>query len=396
MDAIFGSANFRNEIIWKRTSAHGDIGQGARHFGRIHDVILRYSKGEAPTWNPQYRAYDEEYVDTFYRHVEPGIGRRFQAVDLTARKPGGDTLYDWNGKRPYRGRYWAYSKEKMEEFERQGRLYYTKSGMPRLKYYLDEMPGMPVQDIWDDVPHTLGKERLGYPTQKPLTLLERIIKASSSDRDIVLDPFCGCGTTVVAAQKLNRQWIGIDVSWLAIDLIEKRLLGSFGEGVRQSYIIYGRPYDEPSARALAIKSKKEFELWALSLVGAAPREHDGGVDGLLSIVETKDKSTKVIVQVKGGAALNPGMVRDLIGTVEKEGAVIGLLITLEDPTAGMRELAVHAGVYASPIWSKSYPRIQIRAIKELLRGRGFDLPYGETPLKKAAPIKKPGCTERLL
>ncbi|MGQ9573643.1 MAG: DNA methyltransferase, partial [Dehalococcoidia bacterium] len=177
LDTIFGPRNFRNEIVWKRTSAHADVTQGARHFGRVHDTILRYSKGKAPTWNPEYVGYNAEYVQAFYRHVEPGTGRRFTTSDLTARKPGGDTLYEWKGRRPYRGRYWAYSKQNMEEFEQQGRLYYTKTGMPRLKNYLDEMPGMPAQDIWGDIAPTVGRERLGYDTQKPLALLERIVQA---------------------------------------------------------------------------------------------------------------------------------------------------------------------------------------------------------------------------
>ncbi len=396
LDQIFGLTKFKNEIIWQRTSAHGDTKQGARHFGRIHDVILYYSKSQTPKWNPQYGEYDKEYVDTFYRHVEPETGRLFQAVDLTARKPGGDTLYEWKGKRPYHGRYWAYSKHKMEEFERQGRLYYTKTGMPRLKYYLDEMPGMPMQDIWDDIPHVLGSERLGYDTQKPYNLLLRIIEASSDKGDTVLDPFCGCGTTIVAAHKAQRRWIGIDVTWLAIDLVKKRLQDSYGKQAKDTYIIYGNPYDVASAQALADSSKKEFEIWALSLIGAAPRERDGGVDGLLSIVEDKDKSTKVIAQVKGGKSLNPGMVRDLIGTVEKEKAAIGLLITLEEPTSGMKELAIHAGSYNSRIWNMSYPRIQIRTISDLLGSKPFELPYGESPIKKATRIKEQGETAPML
>ncbi len=211
MDAIFGRRNFRNEIVWQRTNAHGDTTQGATHFGRVHDLILRYSKGPSVTWNTQYIDYDPDYAKNFYRMVESETGRRFQAVDLTAQKPGGDTSYEWKGVRPYTGRFWAYSKAKMEEFDRQGRLYYTRTGRPRLKYYLDEMPGKPVQDIWDDISHALGAQRTGYPTQKPLALYERIIAASSNPGDWVLDPFCGCATTPVAAEKLGRQWVGMDI-----------------------------------------------------------------------------------------------------------------------------------------------------------------------------------------
>lgn len=396
LDQMFGLGNFRNEIVWKRTSAHGDTTQGARHFGRVHDVILRYSKSRLPIWNPQYGTYDPEYIERFYSRIEPETGRRFQAVDLTARKPGGDTLYEWNGKRPYRGRYWAYSKQKMEEFERQGKLFYTKNGMPRLKYYLDEMSGMPIQDIWNDIPHSLGSERLGYDTQKPLTLLERIIKASSNERDTVLDPFCGCGTALVAAQKLGRRWIGIDVTHLAIFLVEQRLQDSFGKEIRNTYRIHGNPYDLPSAKALWNKDPKEFELWALSLVGARPRARDGGVDGVLGFVDKDKKVQRIVVQVKGGESLMPSIIRDLIGTVDKEKAAIGLLISLHEPTSGMKELAIHSGSYKSELWNRDFPRIQIRSVKELLiEGKQFDLPPQVSPLKKAERIKEQGYTEPL-
>ena len=199
LDTIFGTGNFRNEILWKRTSAHGDSRQGSKHFGRVHDTILRYSKGEAYVWNQQYVEYDGEYIEAFYRYTEPETGRRYRLDNLTASRPGGDTLYEWKGVRPYRGRYWAYSRANMEKFEQEGRLVYSKRGFPQYKRYLDEMPGMPVQDVWVDIPPALGKERLGYQTQKPMTLLERIVKASSNEGDVVLDPFCGCGTAVVAA-----------------------------------------------------------------------------------------------------------------------------------------------------------------------------------------------------
>lgn len=397
LDRIFGLASFRNEIVWKRTSAHGDTTQGARHYGRIHDVVLYYSKSQTPTWNPQYGEYDADYVENFYRHIEPETGRRFQAVDLTARKPGGDTLYEWKGKRPYRGRYWAYSKQKMEEFERQSRLYYTKTGMPRLKYYLDEMPGMPLQDIWDDISHVLGKERLGYDTQKPLTLLQRIIEASSNEGDTVLDPFCGCGTALVMANKLKRRWIGIDITHLAIFWVEQRLRDIFGEAVKNTYEVHGDPKDIPSAQDLWDRDPKEFELWALSLVEAIPRARDGGVDGVLGFVDKDRKVQKIVVQVKGGETLTPSIVRDLIGTVKEEKAAIGLLITLHKPTSGMVELAVHTESYKSELWNRSYPRIQIRTIHELLiEGKEFDLPPQVSPFKKAARIKEEGYTGQLL
>jgi len=393
MDSIFGSERYLNEITWQRTGAHND----PKRWGRVADNLLYYAKSDKWIWNPQYTEYSEDYIRERYKYVDENTGRLYWRNTMTAAGAGTARYFRGVLMNPPAGTHWRFSQEEIDRLEKEGRIYYSPSGKPYVKSFLDEQRGKRVQCIWTDIVMSKsGRERLGYPTQKPQVLLERIIDASSNEGDIVLDPFCGCGTTVVAANKLNRRWIGIDVTWFAIHLIEDRLRRSFGEGIKHAYAVYGRPYDEPSARALANKSKKEFELWALSLVDAAPRERDGGVDGLLSILETKSKSTKVIIQVKGGTAISPGMVRDLIGTVEKEGAAIGLLITLEEPTSGMRELAVHAGSYSSPIWGKSYPRIQIRTVGELLEGKGFDLPYGESPMKKATPLKGKGRTARML
>jgi len=243
-----------------------------------------------------------------------------------------------------------------------------------------------------------GPERIHYQTQKPLGLLERIIGSSCPEGGVILDPFCGCGTAVIAAQKLNRVWRGIDVTWVAIDLIERRLKDSFGQSAKSSYSVQGNPRDVPSAVALAHKNKKEFEIWAVTLVEAVPREWDGGVDGLIGIVEPKNKFQKVVVQIKGGDALNPGMVRDLIGTVGKEGAVIGLLITLRESTSGMRELAAHSSLpsYHSPITGKSYSPIQIRTVGELLEGKAFDLPPSASGFRRAGRVREVGQTERML
>jgi DNA modification methylase len=374
LDQIFGPSNFVNEIAWKRTTAHGDIKQGARHFGRIHDIIFRYSKGKDFKFNPQYSNYSDEYVETFYRHIEPGTGRRFQAVDLTARKPGGDTLYEWKGKYPYHGRYWAYSKKNMEEFERKGMLFYTSSGMPRLKYYLDEMQGVPLQDIWDDIYHTLGSERLGFDTQKPLALLERIIQTSSDEGDIVLDPFCGCGTAVVAAQTLNRKWIGIDVTTLATNLMRKRLKDSFGINAE----VIGEPADLAGAKELASQPDKyQFQWWALGLIGARPagdkkKGADKGIDGVISFIDDPtSKPKRAIVQVKSGHT-HMKDIRELKDVASKE--AMGIFITLEPPTKDMQVEAVSAGYYHSPIWNKDYPKIQILTVEELLHGKMVDMP----------------------
>jgi DNA modification methylase len=230
LDEVFGENGFRNEIVWRRSAAHSDGKQGAKVFGRIHDVIFFYTRGTDWTFNAQHVPYSREYLEAHYRHVEAGTGRRYRRDNLTANKPGGDTSYAWRGVRPYEGRYWAYSRARMEEFERQGRLVYTRSGVPEYKRYLDEMPGQALQDVWDDIPplNSRAAERLGYPTQKPLALLERIVRVSSHPGDVVLDPCCGSGTTLVAAERLGRRWIGIDASPAACRLAAGRLARDCG------------------------------------------------------------------------------------------------------------------------------------------------------------------------
>ena len=258
VDAIFGADRFLSDIGWKRSSAHSDTKQGRRQHGRIHDVILYYSRGKAWTWNPVYTEYDRNYIDSFYKHIDDGTRRRYRKDNLTAAKPGGDTRYEWRVKRPhdgkwradleeewrtapldgweYRGippysnRYWAYSKDRMREFAHQDRLVYAKTGTPSYKRYLDEMPGVPLQDVWTDIGPVgpRARERTGYPTQKPLALLDRIIRTSSNEGDTILDPFCGCATACIAAQELQRQWVGIDISSKAADLVRDRMRDELG------------------------------------------------------------------------------------------------------------------------------------------------------------------------
>ncbi|MCL2678751.1 MAG: restriction endonuclease [Dehalococcoidia bacterium] len=393
LDSIFGADNFRNEIIWRRTNAKG---LAFTRFASNHDVILRYSKSEKSTWNPQYTEHNPEYIENFYRFVEEGTGRKYQLADLTnPNKNRPNLTYEFLGVT----RVWRWPKERMQEAHKAGLIVQNTPGsIPRLKRYLDEQEGNAIGDTWDDIlpVQSQASERLGYDTQKPLALMERIIQASSNEGDVVLDPFCGCGTAVAAAQKLNRKWLGIDVTWLAIDLIEKRLENAFGKAIKSTYIVKGQPVDEASTAALARKNKKEFEVWAISLVGAQSRERDGGVDGIFGFTEHDRKQRKILVQVKGGDMLNPGMVRDLIGTVKKEGAAIGLMITLRKPTPGMMTDAAHSDKYHSELWDKDYPSIQIRTVGELLAGNGFNLPTTENPMKKAGRVRKVGRTERML
>jgi len=394
LDQIFGPVNYRNEIVWKRSSAHSDIGQGAKHMGRLHDIIFFYTKSDDFTCNMQYTPYNEEYLYRFYNHIEPKTRRRYTLGDLTA--PGGaskgNPYYEFLGIT----RYWRYSKENMQELYKQGRIVQAKTGaVPRYKRYLDEMEGLPIQDIWDDLPPigAQAKERLGYQTQKPLALLDRIIRYSSNEGDIVLDPFCGCGTAVVAAQKLNRKWIGIDVTHLAIALMRNRLKDSLNIDAE----VVGEPADLASARALAHQDRYQFQWWALSLikarpVGAKKKGADEGIDGVISFIdETSGKPKRVLVQVKSGH-IGVNAIRELTTVASKE--AIGVLITLEPPTGPMLKEAIDAGYYRSPIWDKDYPKIQIFTVEELLHGKTVDMPpltqTGVTFAKAPKIAKKEG------
>lgn len=399
MDTIFGAKNFRNEIVWKRTSAHSDVVQGARHFGRIHDLLLFYSRSAEYEWNTVYAPYDKEYVERIYRYVDAD-GRRYQTQPLHARKPGGDTLYEWKGKRPPPGRYWAFSRANMERLDREGRIVYSKTGTPRYKIYLDESLGTPAQDLWLDLNpvHYHPRERLGYETQKPLALLERIIQASSNEGEVVLDPFCGCGTAVVAAHKLDRRWIGIDITHLAIAVMKKRLQDSFA-GLE--FEVIGEPADLESARALAAQGpgdsgRYQFQWWALSLIGAMPvgddrkKGADKGIDGVITFVDTpRGKTARAIVQVKSGHVTS-SQIRDLKGVMEREKAALGLFITLEPPTRDMRTEAVAAGFHHSELWQRDFPRVQILTVEDLLVGKRPEVPGPMSPYAQAqkVPVKE--------
>ncbi len=275
LDLIFKPANFRNEIIWRRTNAKS---LAFTRFASNHDVILHYSKTKSITWNPQYTEHNPDYIEKFYRYTEPETGRVYRLADLTnPNKNRPNLTYEFLGIT----RVWRWTKERMMKAYDKGLILQSSPDkVPALKRYLDEQEGNPIDDMWNDISPVQAQaaERLGYDTQKPIALLERIIAASSNKNDIVLDPFCGCGTTVAAAQNLGRKWIGIDVTWLAIDKIDKRLKEAFGNKIKANYEIHGNPTDEASAEALAKKDKKEFEIWAISLVGAQSREYDGGVD----------------------------------------------------------------------------------------------------------------------
>jgi len=383
LDSVFGPVGFRTEISWKRQSAHNDAKQGRVQFGNIRDVILFYTKGEKWTWNWLYTPYDESYVTDFYKHVEPETGRRYRLSDITG--PGGaakgNPQYEVMGVT----RYWRYSKVRMEEMIANRRIIQTRPGaVPAEKRYLDEMPGVPLQNDWSDIRPAGGKESLGYPTQKPLALLERIICASSLEGDIVLDPFCGCGTTVHAAQKLNRRWIGIDVTHLAIALIERRLKEAF-PGI--TYDVHGVPKDVAGARDLADRDKHQFQMWITAKIGAQPykggkKGMDRGIDGYLHFRDADKKPQFAVISVKGGA-VKSGDIRDLKGTMEREKAALGLFLTLNEPTREMEKEAASAGFYETG--GMKVPRFQILTAAQVLDGRRPQVPFGFTEgFKKAA------------
>jgi len=405
MDAIFGFRNYRNEISWKRSSAHSDVKQGRKAYGNVRDIILYYTKTDQRTWNAQYTEYSEDYLTSAYRNTEPETGRRYRRDNLTAAKPGGDVSYRFPVKRPeggeweadpdeefrtpkegweyrqvppYKGRYWAYSLDNMKAYAREGRLAFSASGMPEYKRYLDEMPGVPLQNAWNDISPATGKESLGYPTQKPLALLERILAASSNKGDVVLDPFCGCGTAVHAAEKLGRQWIGIDVTYLAISLIERRMKDAFPD-IHDTYQVIGAPRDLTSAEFLAGQDKFQFECWAISQVDAYPKTGkpkkgaDSGIDGVIYFAGEGKATERAVVQVKAGANTSVSMIRDLKGVMERERSPIGVFITVSLPTRKMEEEAASAGVYHAAD-GKAYPRLQIITLAEIFQGRKPAIP----------------------
>jgi site-specific DNA-methyltransferase (adenine-specific) len=399
MDTIFGAQNFRNEIVWQRTSAHANV---IAKYGAIHDTILFYTVSDKFTWNPQHTPHDKEYLETFFDQVD-NTGRRYARRDLTAsmQRASSGQLYEWKGIRPPASRCWAMTKDKMDELDAQGRIHWPikEAGMPRLKIYPEDTPGSPLQDIWTDIKtmHNLSAERLGYPTQKPLALLERIILGSSNPGDLVLDPFCGCGTTVCAAEKTGRRWIGVDITHLAIALMRQRLYNMFGETAK--YEVIGQPADLASAQALALQDRHGFELWAISLLSAQVAQEkkgsDRGMDGLLFFVdEARAPAKKVVIQVKSGH-VQASYIRDLAHVVDRERAAMGFLVTLEEPSKPMLTEALTAGYYHSPGWNRDYPKIQIRTIEQLLQRQRFEYPLTNISLAQAQRVQPQSNQEKL-
>lgn len=393
LDAIFDARFFRNEIIWKRTGAHGS----AKRYAPLHDVLLMYSKSATYTWNQKYGPYEEDYLETKFAKADES-GRRFQDISLTGPDTrAGDSGKPWRDVDPTAtNRHWALprylvdqgivpagatTQEKLDRLDEAGYIYWTSKGTPRLKFFVEDAAGMPLADIWPDIRplNSQAAERLGYPTQKPLALLERLIEASSNPGDVVLDPFCGCGTTVDAAQNLGRRWVGIDITYISIDLIIKRLQHTFGDAIRETFTTNGIPQDLGAAQAMFTKSAFEFERWAVTLVAAQPNQKqvgDKGIDGVgRFLLDSKGKNVgRVLVSIKGGKTITPSMVRDLDGTVTAQKAEMGILVTLAPATKGIKDAIAHGGVYTHPANGQTFPRLQHVTIADLLKGKGPTLP----------------------
>jgi len=401
MDAVFGPDHFRNEIIWQRTVAKA---LSTQRLPSNHDVLLAYQRGDRSTWNQSvmFAPYIESALDpkteAKYSHRDPD-GRRYQLDNLINPNHNRPNLtYEFLGIT----RVWRWTKERMQASYEAGFVVQPNPGsVPRFKRYLDEQRGKPLGDIWTDIPpiNSQAQERLGYPTQKPLALLERIIQSSSNPGDVVLDPFCGCGTAVDAAQRLGRQWIGIDITHLAVNLIRHRMQDAYGDTVKFSVV--GEPTDIASAKNLAASDPYQFQWWALGLVGARPvmkdqkKGADGGIDGRLYFHEQTGADTKqVLLSVKAGHT-NVAHVRDLRGVIERDGAAIGVLITMQESTRPMRQEAADAGTYTDA-WGQKYPRIQIFTVGELLAGEKLDMPmFARNTTVTQAQDARPALADQL-
>lgn len=385
LDGVFGADNFRNEIIWRRTSSSNN----PRRWGPVHDVVFFYSRSAAFAWNAIKMPLSQAYLDVKYRHTdERGT---YRLSDLTAAGTRtGDSGKPWRGFDPANtGRHWGVptaivaalagdatlsSQAKLDLLDQHNYIYWTpgragKPGFPQLKRYMTD--GQPIQDVVDDIPplNSQAQERLGYPTQKPQALLERIVAASSNPGDVVLDPFCGCGTAVHAAEKLGRQWIGIDITVLSINLIEKRLRDAF-PGIQFETV--GLPADTESAQQLADSRPHDFQFWITDRIGGqayqgGKKGMDRGIDGFVYFTGHDRGTERAIVSVKAGRNVGPAMVRDLKGVMEREKAPMGIFVCAATPTPEMKREAAAADSYDAAD-GRSYPRVQIFTLKDLFDG----------------------------
>jgi SAM-dependent methyltransferase len=391
MDTIFGPRNFLNEIVWKRTSTKNDYKQGAVNWPRVHDCILHYQRSrKRQPFNQPFGPLSAGGLKP-YRYTEEGTGRKYQLTDLTAPGRGtrGHPEYELMGVT----RYWRYSEAKMLALAAEGRVVQTAPGrVPRYKRYLDESRGVAIGDVWIDIPPLQGaaREYLGYQTQKPVRLLDRIVEASSNPGDMVLDPFCGCGTTVAAAHKLNRRWAGIDISPFAIDLIASKRFPEFKVPTE------GYPYDLAGAAKLAREQPFKFEKWAVTRIpGLAPNDQqvgDGGIDGVGYLLAKPDNGAtdQVLAQVKGGR-YHIGQLRDFMGVMERERAAMGLFATVQPIRAsGAHAEAAKRGSLL--LGASEYPRAQLWSMADYFDGRmpllpALADPYTGKPVQQSVQLE---------
>lgn len=410
LDAIFcpRGGDFKNEIIWKRTSARSD----SHKWNHIHDVIFFYTKSKTFTWKTQYMGYDEEYVEEFYNEVDEN-GDVYMADNLTGSgKRGGFSGKPWRGCDPTsKGRHWALPKQfldsigisggtvqsRLDQLDAMGRVVWPdkENGVPRYKRYLKDMPGLAIQSIIRDIPPISrnSAERLGYPTQKPQELLERIIRASSNEGDVVLDAYCGCGTTIDAAQKLKRKWIGMDITYQSIAVVLKRLEDTYGKAFVETIVLSGIPKDMKSVYALANRKddrlRKEFEKWAVltytnnRAVINEKKGADGGIDGTAYFKVGKKDNAKIIFQAKSGGVSRKD-IATLWGDMERTESALGILIRLEAPTKPMVQEAKAAGQYNHEDMGKTYDRISIVTAQEIIEGhKRLEIPMSLEVLRAA-------------
>jgi site-specific DNA-methyltransferase (adenine-specific) len=390
LDAVFGPENFRNEIVWQRSTGKALM---SRRLPTNHDIILAFGKTDRATWNEEaiFRAYDPdnlpEKTQVKYSHKEADgrVYRLDSLINPNSNRP--NLTYEFLGVT----RVWRWTRERMQKAYDDGLVVQTKPGtVPQLKRYLDEQRGVPLSDVWIDIPpiNSQAQERLGYPTQKPVALLERIISASSNPGDVVLDPFCGCGTAIDAAQKLGRQWIGIDVTHLAIGLVEKRLREAYGDTAQWETI--GVPKDLASAQRLAEEKPHDFQNWICLQLGGWPwmggkKGGDKGVDGYFYYVGEGGQTETGVISVKAGHNVNPNMIRDLGRVMQRDGHKLGLFVSAALPTKGMEaEANSHEPVETE---FGRFPALQIFTLAELFQDRRPKLPPLVSPNRKAPRVE---------
>lgn len=423
LDSLFCSrgGDFKNEIVWEKTRVPK---AQSLHFAKQQDVIFFYTKSDNYVFNVQYRQTNEEYIKKYFSQTETETDRKYQLVSFLQDGQGKGKYFGDRFIEPPSGKHWIWTQEKINEAMDKGLLVFTHPDKPRLKKYLDEQVGKNLGTIWADIPpiNSQAKERLGYPTQKPETLLERIIQASSNKGDVILDAFCGCGTTIAVAERLNRNWIGVDITYQAISLILKRLEDTFAIDFTKDVIdkdtkqvlipakveVQGVPQDFASAVALANRKddrvRKEFEKWFVLTYSnnrAIINEKKGGDEGIDGIgyildfdAEGKQTVQKVIFSVKSGKTLTPSVVRDLYGTMTREGAVMGYLLTLYD-MPNLEKEAQKYGRYENQISGKRYDAISVVNVQQLLDGARFDLPLSLAVVKSAEHRGKDEGTQDL-